>query len=143
MSASSSATNTAMMVTGKLHRARKGHAKRFVETAPAVPEPVRRPARVAVMLALAHKIQQAIDCGAIRDRAEVARRLGLTRARVTQLLDLIQLAPEIQEQILFAESVDGQEPMSERALRAVAHAGTWSGQRAIAAGLVPARPATR
>ena len=41
-------------------------------------EPVRRPARLAIMLALAHKIQQAIDCGAGRDRAEVARRLGIT-----------------------------------------------------------------
>ena len=60
-----------------------------------VPEPVRRPARVAIMLALAHKIQQAIDGGVVRDRAEVARRLGLTRARVTQLLDLALLAPDI------------------------------------------------
>ena len=47
------------------------------------------------MLALAHKIQQAIDGGVVRDRAEVARRLGLTRARVTQLLDLALLAPDI------------------------------------------------
>lgn len=31
------------------------------------PEPVRRPARVAVMLALAHKIQDAIDRGVVRD----------------------------------------------------------------------------
>jgi len=131
------------MVTGKLHRARKGHAKRFVGTPLVSPEPVRRPARLAVMLALAHKVQQAIDRGAVRDRAEMARRLGLTRARVTQLLDLTLLAPEIQEQILFAESVDGLEPMGERALRAVAHTGTWSGQRATAAGLVPTRPAIR
>ena len=80
------------MVTGKLHRVRKGHSKRFVETAPVAPEPVRRPARLAIMLALAHKIQQAIDRGAVRDRAEMARRLRLTRARVTQLLDLT-LAP--------------------------------------------------
>ena len=47
----------------------------------------------------------------------MARRLGLTRARVTQLLDLTLLAPEILEQMLFAESIDGVEPMSERGLR--------------------------
>jgi hypothetical protein len=116
------------IVTGKLHRVRKGHGQRFVETPPVVPEPVRRPARVAVMLALAHKIQQAIDRGAVQDRAEVARRLGLTRARLTQLLDLTLLAPDIQASILELQSVDGVEPMSERALRDIVHAENWAVQ---------------
>jgi hypothetical protein len=123
------ALNHTTVLTGKLHRARKGHKKRFVETAPEVPEPVRRPARVAIMLALAHKIQQAIDRSAVRDRAEVARRLGLTRARVTQLLDITLLAPEIQEQILLSESVDGLEPISERAVRAGVRLENWAKQR--------------
>ena len=99
-----------------------------METLPAVLELVRRPARVAVMLALAHKIQRAIDRGAVRDRAEVARRLGLTRARVTQLLDLTLLAPDIQEEILLAESVGGVEPMSERAVRAAVRVENWATQ---------------
>jgi len=58
-----------------------------------------------------------------------ARRLGLTRARVSQLLGFCFLAPDIQEQILALEAVDGAEPMAERALRVVAHAGTWAEQR--------------
>ena len=128
MSASASATS-GTMVAGKLHRVRKGHTKRFAETAPVEPGPVRRPARLAIMLALAHNIQDAIDRGAVRDRAEVARRLGLTRARVTQLLDLTLLAPDIQEQILFAESVDALEPMSERAVRAAVRVEDWAKQR--------------
>lgn len=116
------------VVTGQFHRVQRGHGKRFVQEPP--PGPVRRPARVAVMLALAHKIQQAIDGGAVRDRAEVARRLGFTRARITHLLDLTLLAPDLQERMLDLEAVDGVEPISERALRAVAHAGSWSEQRA-------------
>lgn len=56
------------------------------------------------MLALAWKIQRAIDRGQVKDRAEVARRLVMTRARVTQLLDLTLLAPEVQEHML-AEGV--------------------------------------
>jgi predicted XRE-type DNA-binding protein len=119
------------MVAGKLHRVRKGHAKGFVEMPPVALGPVRRPARLAIMLALAHKIQQTIDSVGVRDRAEVARRLGLTRARVTQLLDLTLLAPEIQEQILFVESVDGIEPMSERAVRIVTSARSWVEQRRV------------
>lgn len=63
------------------------------------------------------------------DRAAVARKLGLTRARVTQLLDLLLLAPDLQQPVLGLEAVDGAEPMSERALRAVAHAGSWGEQR--------------
>lgn len=63
------------------------------------------------------------------DRAAVARKLGLTRARVTQLLDLLLLAPDLQAAVLAMEAVDGAEPMSERALRAVAHAGAWTEQR--------------
>jgi len=90
---------------------------------------MRRPARVALMLALAHKIEDAIARGQVRDQADVARRLGLTRARLTQLLDLLLLAPDLQEQMLFLEAVDGVEPVSERALRAVACVGRWAEQR--------------
>ena len=97
---------------------------------PPKPEPVRRPAKVARMLALAHHLQGAIDRGLVADRAAVARKLGLTRARVTQLLDLLLLAPDLQVAVLALEAVDGAEPMSERALRAVAHAGSWVEQRA-------------
>ena len=97
---------------------------------PPKPEPVRRPAKVAQQLALAHHLQAAIDRGAIADRADVARKLGLTRARVTQLLDLLLLAPDLQDAVLGLEAVDGAEPVAERTLRAVAHAGTWAEQRA-------------
>ncbi len=97
--------------------------------APPPPEPVRRPAKVARMLALAHHLQRAIDRGDVPDAATVARRLGLTRARVSQLLDLCLLAPDLQREILALEAVDGAEPMAERALRGVAHAGSWVEQR--------------
>ncbi len=92
-------------------------------------------AKVAQQLALAHHLQAAIDRGAIADRADVARKLGLTRARVTQLLDLLLLAPDLQAAVLAMEAVDGAEPMAERTLRAVAHAGTWMEQRAAWAGV--------
>lgn len=122
------------VVTGQLHRVQRGHAKRFTKEAP--PAPVRRPARVAVMLALAHKIQQAIDAGIVPDRAEVARRLGFTRARVTHLMDLTLLASDLQERVLGLEAVDGVEPIGERALRPVARAGCWDEQRAVFDGLL-------
>jgi Arc/MetJ-type ribon-helix-helix transcriptional regulator len=69
------------------------------------------------LLGLAHAIERQIQAGAFKDYSDVARHHGLTRARVTQLLDLTLLAPDLQEQILLAEAVDGLEPMSERQLR--------------------------
>jgi hypothetical protein len=115
---------------GSLRRIQRGHNKTFSDQPEAPPHPaIRRSARAAVMLALAHKIQAAIDQGVVRNRADVSRRLGLTRARITQLLDLTLLAPDIQEEVLLARSADGAEPLAERQLRYAAKAKLWSVQR--------------
>ena len=79
------------VLVGALFRERRKRVA-FREAPP--PAPVRRPAHVARMLALAHHLQRAIDRGLVPDRATVACRLGLTRARVTQLIDLL-LAPDL------------------------------------------------
>jgi hypothetical protein len=126
------------LLTGTLFRRRSSRVTLAEAPPPAVPEPVRRPAKVAQQLALAHHLQAAIDRGSIADRAALARKLGLTRARVTQLLDLLLLAPDLQQAVLALEAVDGAEPMSERALRAVAHAGSWRAQRDAWSGRVTA-----
>jgi len=116
--------------TGHLVRRRRGHGYAFSEEPPPPPPaPARRPARVAEMLALAHRLQRAIDAGEYKDRAETARQLALTRARVTQILDLLLLAPDIQEQIVFLKRVDGREPLTERALRVVVRHESWTEQR--------------
>ncbi|WP_441288586.1 hypothetical protein ACSRUE_42715 [Sorangium sp. KYC3313] len=117
------------ILTGTLFRRRSSRVTLTEEPPPSKPEPVRRPAKVARMLALTHHLQSAIDRGLVADRAAVACKLGLTRARVTQLLDLLHMAPDLQQAVLTLEAVDGTEPMSERALRAVAHAGSRVEQR--------------
>lgn len=92
---------------------------------------MRRPAGVARALALAHHVQRAIDSGAFANRAVVALRLGLTRARVTQLLDLLLLAPDIQDGLAHMLAVDGFEPLTERALRPLVSTVVWTEQRAM------------
>ena len=122
-----------IIFTGRLVRTRRARAVAFTETAPEPTppsEPVRRPARVARMLALAHHIETSIGRGLYQDRADAARQLGVTRARITQLLDLTLLAPDIQESILFMEAVDGVEPITERGLRKVLASPLWHVQRA-------------
>jgi len=97
--------------------------------APTSRRQARFPARVARMLAIAHHLQAAIDRGQLFDRAHAARCLGMTRARLTQICDLLLLAPDIQEELLFLETVDGLEPFAERELRPIARYRRWAEQR--------------
>lgn len=113
------------IITRTLHRVQHGHGKAFAAEPPAPRPPVRRPARVAMMLALAHTVAGAIASGKLVDQADAARRLGLTRARITQLLALLRLAPDLQEHVLFLEAVDGVEPLTERDLRKVTRVACW------------------
>jgi len=90
----------------------------------------RYPARIARQLALAHALQRRVDDGEFADYAEMSRALGFTRARVTQIMDLLLLAADIQEEILFLEVTPGAQPISERALRdGVLRSLTWIEQR--------------
>lgn len=103
------------VLVGKLFRVRKGRGKRFEKELPKEPE--QRPSRIALQLAFAHRIQRAIEAGKIRDQAGAARLLGLTRARVSQLLDLPLLSTKLQEQILLPKAGEPVASISERALR--------------------------
>ena len=93
--------------------------------------PTRRyPARIARQLALAHALRRRLERGEFADFADMARQLGFTRARVTQLMDLLLLAPQVQEEILFLELPPGAQPVSERGLReAVLGTIDWQEQR--------------
>ncbi len=80
----------------------KRTAKTIVEagTQPEQPTPVRLP-RITKMMALAIRLDHLIKCGQVTDQAELARVGRVSRARLTQIMDLNLLAIDIQEQILF------------------------------------------
>lgn len=69
------------VISGAFFRERKQAVRFTTEPPPPPPEPVCHPAHVAKMLALAHHLVTAIERGVVSDRAAVARKLGLTRAR--------------------------------------------------------------
>jgi hypothetical protein len=90
----------------------------------------RYPARIARQLALAHALQRRVDAGEFADYADMARALGFTRARITQIMDLLLLAADIQDEILHLEVAPGAQPISERALRdSVLKTLDWEEQR--------------
>ena len=58
------------------------------------------PPSLTKMLVLAHQIHRAVESSQITDFAEIARQIGVTRARVSQIVKLRCVAPAIQEIIL-------------------------------------------
>ncbi|OPZ86041.1 MAG: hypothetical protein BWY76_01135 [bacterium ADurb.Bin429] len=93
------------------------------------PQPVGHVPRVARVLALAHHFDALIEQGAVKDYAEIARLAQMSRARVTQILTLKFLAPEIQERIALLPSSHGKDPVSEKQLRRIALIPDWQQQQ--------------
>src|ERR1700680_2853932 len=73
--------------------------------------------RITRLMALAIKFQDMVDRGEVCDYADLARLGYVTRARLTQIMNLLHLAPDIQEQLLFA--VGTPTILRERELRPV------------------------
>jgi len=82
--------------------------------------------RIARLLALAIRLEGLLREETIRDYAELARLGGVTRARMTQIMKLLDLAPDIQEQILFLPLIQG---LNERNLRPITSRIDWDEQR--------------
>lgn len=88
--------------------------------------------RVTRLMALAIKFDGLIRGGVIRDYADLARLGHVTRARMTQIMNMLNLAPDIQEEILFLPpNTAGRDPISERALRRVTAVVRWDRQRRV------------
>jgi hypothetical protein len=86
--------------------------------------------RVGRLLALAIRLNQLICDGLVTDQAELARLGHVTRARLTQIMNLLQLAPDLQEHVLFTQDPDhGRSLLTERTLRSIVAVPCWAKQR--------------
>jgi hypothetical protein len=93
---------------------------------------VGRVPRVARLMALAIRFDQLIRDGVVADQAELARMGRVTRARLTQIMNLLCLAPDIQEPLLFLPLIArGKDPIRERQLREIAALTDWRKQRRL------------
>ncbi len=89
--------------------------------------PSHRPNRAAQMLALAHHVENLVDSRKLADYAAAARALGVTRARLTQIMNILLLSPKVQERVLV-----GAYETTERQLRPLADESEWSTQMRLA-----------
>jgi hypothetical protein len=114
---------------------RKG--QRVITTEKKAPAlPVGRIPRISRLMALAHHLEHLVESGKVKDYAELARLGHVSRARITQIMNLLLLAPDIQEEILFLpKTTKGHDPIKLKHLQAVALEMDWNDQRASWAGL--------
>ena len=82
------------------------------------------PSAIARRIALAYHVEALIERGQLRDLSHAAERLGISTARMTQLSDLVLLAPDIQAAVVLGRC----EPR-DRHLRAVGRHVLWEDQR--------------
>jgi len=122
-----------LTITCQVHFERGNKRRKTIVEGPP-PEPVTpgRVPRIARLMALALRLERLIETGEIKDQAEIARLGHVTRARVTQIMNLLYLAPDIQEAILFLPlTMSGRDPIREKHVRSIAAVLDWKEQRVL------------
>jgi hypothetical protein len=124
-------TNERLVVEVELRtqRAEKG-ARIFVEGSEPVEMPVGRVPRVSKLMALALSIEARVRAGELESYAHVAELGHVTRARITQIVNLVNLAPDLIEDILFLPRIEtGRDSILLRDLQPIAQQLDWKKQR--------------
>jgi hypothetical protein len=84
-------------------------------------------------MALAIRFDGLLRDGTVPNLTELARLAHVTQPRMTQIMNLLHLAPDIQEALLFVElcTIESHTSLTERSMREVASRRSWSLQRQI------------
>ena len=118
-------------VTREIHFARKSR-RRVIKPGPPPepPPPEGRVPRVSKLMALAIRFDQMLAHGQVASMSELARLTHVTQPRMTQIMNLLHLAPNIQEELLNLPPIDaGEDPLTERDLRPIVSLRSWQAQR--------------
>lgn len=112
---------------------RRGRKQLTIGQAPVpAPPPLGRVSRLARLMALAIRFDGLLRRGELHDYADLARFGHVTRARVTQIMNLLNLAPDIQEALLFLPPIEaGRDPIKEWQVRPIAAETDWRNQRRL------------
>lgn len=122
-----------LTIQREVHFGRGRRSRKVLEEGPAVEAPAApegRVPRLSKLMALALRFDRLIRDGEITDQAELARLGMVSRARVTQIMNLLMLAPDIQEEILYLpRTTEGRDPIREIMVRPIAAEADWRQQR--------------
>ena len=126
--------STTLTIEVPVHFQRSGHGSRkeLCAGAEVAAPPHGRVPRVARLMALALRLDALARSGQVRSYAELAALGHVTRARISQILNLIDLAPDIQEALLFLPPTRrGRDPIILADVQPIAAALDWRKQRRL------------
>lgn len=90
---------------------------------------IGRVPRIAKLMALAIRYDQMLNDGVVKSQTELAELLHVSQPRMTQIMNLLHLSPEIQEELLHAQdNKNGKLSVHEHALREVTQLLIWNFQ---------------
>lgn len=122
--------NQKLTVNREFHVTRRHHGRKQLRDGAAQDVPAGHVPRISRLMALAIRCSQLIRDGVFADQAELAHFGHITTARMTQIMLLLNLAPDIQEQILFLPRTQhGRDPIKEMDVRAITQTLDWRKQR--------------
>jgi hypothetical protein len=107
-----------------------------------LPAPPGRVPRVARLMALAIRLEEQVRTRMLPSYSAIADLGHVSRARVSQILNLVNLAPDVQEALLFLPRIErGRDPIHLRLLQPIASSIDWTRQRQLWHDLIAARGA--
>jgi hypothetical protein len=124
--------NAPLSIAWDVHFDRQAHGAKQLQAGPLPAEPVvgGRLPRVTRLMALALRFDHLVRSGAVQDYATLARLGQVTRARISQIANLLHLAPDLQEALLFLAPVErGRAPLLLADLQPIAALHDWAQQR--------------
>ena len=129
-------------VKRKLNLTREAHGRRRVAAAKQKDKPTvkaGRIPRISRLMALAIRLERMLQTGEVDNLTELARLSHVTQPRMSQILNLTMLAPDIQEELLFLPRVTAGKPtINEKMLRPIVSLVNWDQQREMWAEIQPA-----
>jgi hypothetical protein len=112
------------------HVAIKRSGTKQIQSGAIVLTPAGRVPRISRLLALAHHCFRLVQSGAIINQSELAYFGQISTTRMTQVMWLDNLAPDIQEDILFLpRTTQGRDAIKEADIRPIAKTLDWNKQR--------------
>ena len=128
--------NAKLTINRSFHVQTRRNGSKSLADGKAPAKPLGRVPRITRLLALAHRCRDLVRDGVIINQSELAHYGQISTTRMSQIMWLDNLAPDLQEQILaLPRTVQGRDLILEREVRPIAKTLDWEQQRSMWADL--------
>ncbi len=129
--------NNKLTINRSFHVKTRRNGSKSMEDGKAPSSPEGRIPRITRLLALSHRCYDLVRDGVILNQSELAHYGQISTTRMSQIMWLDNLAPDIQEQILnLPRTIQGRDAILEREVRPIAKTLDWEQQRMMWADLL-------